>query len=79
MDAGTVEQQAMSLKEIDSREGGDDSYVSRRLNLTALASDSVAAILDETLPLEVTQFKRGGGRCCGISSGGGLKGIDDAS
>ena len=36
------------------REGVDDSYVSRMVNLTTLAPDIVAAILDETLPPEVT-------------------------
>jgi hypothetical protein len=34
----------------------DTSYVSRTVNLTALAPDIVAAIPDETLPLEVTLF-----------------------
>jgi hypothetical protein len=34
----------------------DDSYVSRMVNLTTLAPDLVAAILDETLPAEVTLF-----------------------
>ena len=34
----------------------DDSYVSRMVNLTALAPDIVAAILDETLSPEVTLF-----------------------
>ena len=32
------------------------SYVSRMINLTTLAPDIVAAILDETLPAEVTLF-----------------------
>jgi hypothetical protein len=45
-----------SMKEIARREGVDDSYVSRMVNLTALAPDIVAAILDETLPPEVTLF-----------------------
>ncbi len=36
--------------------GIDDSYVSRMVNLTTLAPDIVAAILDETLPPEVTLF-----------------------
>jgi hypothetical protein len=36
------------------REGVDDSYVSRMVNLTTLAPDIVAAILDETLSPEVT-------------------------
>ena len=45
-----------SMKEIARREGVDDSYVSRMVNLTTLAPDIVAAILDETLPPEVTLF-----------------------
>ena len=49
--------EANSLKDIARREGVDDSYVSRMVNLTTLASDIVAAILDETLPSEVTLFE----------------------
>jgi hypothetical protein len=49
------------MKEIARREGVDDSYVSRMVNLTALARDIVAAILDETLPLEVTLFELAAG------------------
>jgi hypothetical protein len=45
-----------SMKEIARREGVDDSYVSRMVNLTTLAPDIVAAILDDTLPPEVTLF-----------------------
>jgi hypothetical protein len=45
-----------SMKEIARREGVDDSYVSRMVNLTTLAPDIVAAILDETLPAEVMLF-----------------------
>jgi hypothetical protein len=45
-----------SMKDIARREGVDDSYVSRMVNLTTLAPDIVAAILDETLPEEVTLF-----------------------
>ena len=48
--------EASSLKEISRREGVDDSYVSSMVNLTTLAPDIVAAILDETLPPEVTLF-----------------------
>jgi hypothetical protein len=48
--------QAKSMKVIARREGVDDSYVSRMVNLTTLAPDIVAAILDETLPEEVTLF-----------------------
>lgn len=50
-----------SMKEIARREGVDDSYVSRMVNLTTLAPDIVAAILDETLPPEVTLFELGAG------------------
>jgi hypothetical protein len=52
------------VSEVDAlREAVDDSYVSRMVNLTSLALDIVAAILDETLPAEVTP-------CCGRVSGG---------
>ncbi len=44
------------MKEIARREGVDDSYVSRMVNLTTLAPDIIDAILDETLPPEVTLF-----------------------
>jgi hypothetical protein len=50
-----------SLKEIARRERVDDSYVSRMVNLTTLAPDIVAAILDETLPAEVTLFELAAG------------------
>jgi hypothetical protein len=53
--------EASSLKEIARREGVDDSYVSRMVNLTTLAPDIVAAILDETLPPEVTLFELAAG------------------
>jgi hypothetical protein len=48
--------EAKSMKEIARREGVDDSYVSRMVNLTTLAPDIVVAILDDTLPEEVTLF-----------------------
>ena len=44
------------MKAIARREGVDDSYVSRMVNLTTLAPDIVTAILDDTLPAEVTLF-----------------------
>jgi len=50
-----------SMKEIARREGVDDSYVSRMVNLTTLAPDIVAAILDETLPEVVTLFELAAG------------------
>jgi hypothetical protein len=53
--------EAKSMKEIALREGVDDSYVSRMVNLTTLAPDIVAAILDETLPSEVTLFELAAG------------------
>jgi hypothetical protein len=49
------------MKEIARREGVDDSYVSRMVNLTTLAPDLVAAILDERLPPEVTLFELAAG------------------
>ena len=48
--------QAKSLKEIAAREGIDSSYVSRMVNLTTLAPDIVAAILDDALPNHITLF-----------------------
>jgi hypothetical protein len=50
-----------SMKEIARREGVDDSYVSRMVNLTTLAPEIVAAILDERLPPEVTLFELAAG------------------
>jgi hypothetical protein len=52
---------ARSLKEIAAHEGVDDSYVSRMVNLTTLAPDIVSAILDDTLPPEVTLFELAAG------------------
>ncbi len=45
-----------SLREIAAREGVDSSYVSRMVNLTTLAPDIVAAILDDALPNHITLF-----------------------
>ena len=45
-----------NLTEIAALEGVDNSYVSRMVNLTTLAPDIVAAILDESLPDHVTLF-----------------------
>jgi hypothetical protein len=53
--------EAISMKEIARREGVDDSYVSRMVNLTTLAPDIVAEILDETLSPEVTLFELAAG------------------
>ena len=52
LEAGEVS----SLKEIAVREGVDSSYVSRMVNLTTLAPDIVAAILDDALPNHITLF-----------------------
>ena len=43
-----------SLTEIAKREGVDNSYVSWMVNLTTLAPDIVAAILDDILPDHIT-------------------------
>ncbi len=48
--------EANSLREIAAREGVDNSYVSRMMNLTMLAPDIVAAILDDALPDHITLF-----------------------
>jgi hypothetical protein len=50
------------MKEIARREGVDDSYVSRMVNLTTLAPDLVAPILDDTLPSKVTLFELAAGK-----------------
>jgi hypothetical protein len=61
-DAVTIDRiEAKHLKEIARREGINDSYVSRMVNLTTLAPDIVVAILDETLPTEVTLFNLAAG------------------
>jgi hypothetical protein len=46
--------EAKSITELAAREKIDNSYMCRMLNLTTLAPDIVAAILDETLPPHVT-------------------------
>jgi hypothetical protein len=46
-----------SMREIARKEEVDSSYVSRMVNLTTLAPDIVAAILDETLLPDVTLFE----------------------
>lgn len=48
--------EAKSLKEIATQEGIDSSYGSRMVNLTPLAPDMVAAILDDAMPNHVTLF-----------------------
>jgi hypothetical protein len=67
-------------KEIARREGVDDSYVSRMVNLTTLAPDTVAAILDETMPSEVTLFELAAGTpVVWGEQRGKLNGGDDSS
>jgi hypothetical protein len=46
-----------SLRELARREGVDSSYARWMVNLTTLDPDIVAAILDETLPPELTLFE----------------------
>ena len=52
-----------TLTEIAKREGVDNSYVSRMVNLTTLAPDIVAAILDDILPDTITQCIQGWVAC----------------
>ncbi len=47
---------ARNLADVAEMEGMDRAYVSRMVNLTTLAPDIVAAILDESLPDHVTLF-----------------------
>ncbi len=49
--------EAKSITELAAREKIDNSYMCRMLNLTTLAPDIGAAILDETLPQRVTVHK----------------------
>ena len=46
-----------SLKEIAEGENIDNSYVSRMVNLTCLAPEIVAAILEDELPDHITLFE----------------------
>lgn len=43
-----------TMTEVAKREGIDNSYVSRMINLTTLAPDIVAAILEDALPDRLT-------------------------
>ncbi len=45
-----------TLTELAEHEKMDRAYVSRRVSLTLLAPDIIEAILDETLPSDVTLF-----------------------
>ncbi len=51
-----VARNVVAGKEIAIREGIDNSYVSRMANLTTLAPDIVAAILNNAMPNHVTLF-----------------------
>jgi hypothetical protein len=63
-----------SLKAIAAQERIDDSYVSRMVNLTALAPDIVAAILDDAVPNNITLFDLAvDPPRCGRRSGGRLR------
>lgn len=42
--------EAASMRDIARREGTNPSYIGRHINLTLLAPENVAAILDETSP-----------------------------
>ena len=69
-----------SMKEIARHEGVDDSYVSRMVNLTTLAPDIVTAILDETLPPELTLFELAAGTpLMWEEQWGRVRGNDDSS
>ncbi|WP_086930586.1 hypothetical protein [Agarilytica rhodophyticola] len=48
-----------SIKELANKEGVDNSYVSRILNLNILAPDIIKAILDENISEGVTLFTLG--------------------
>ncbi|WP_177186368.1 hypothetical protein [Nitrosomonas sp. Nm166] len=62
--------ESKSFKEIDARKGVDSSYVSRMVNLTTLARDIVAGMLNDelriTLHCLISLLIR---RCCGENSG----------
>ena len=49
--------EAKAIKEIAAREGVGGSYVGRMLNLTTLAPDIAASILDAALPSHITLFE----------------------
>ncbi|MGO8753618.1 MAG: hypothetical protein ACLQHK_00085 [Gallionellaceae bacterium] len=46
-----------TIRELAAREGVDNSYVSRMINLTLLPPWTIAAILDDTLPDSITLFE----------------------
>ena len=64
---------AKSITKLAAREKIDNSYLCRMLNLTPLAPDIVAALLDATLPHHVTVHDLAiTPRCCGRSNARGL-------
>ena len=76
LESGTVK----SLNEVAACERICSSYVSRMLNLTLLAPEIVAAILDDELPDHVTLFELAVDSArCGSSSGRGLLWLNDSS
>lgn len=46
--------EVQTMRELAVREGVDNSYVSRMINLTMLSPYVIAAILDDTLPDDIT-------------------------
>ncbi|MEI7843238.1 MAG: LacI family transcriptional regulator [Gallionellaceae bacterium] len=46
-----------TLRELAIREGVDNSYITRMVNLTTLAPEIIAAILDDALPNNITLFE----------------------
>lgn len=46
-----------TLRELALKEGVDNSYITRMVNLTTLAPEIVAAILDDALPNNITLFE----------------------
>ncbi len=46
-----------TLRELAIREGVDNSYITRMVNLTTLSPEIVAAILDDALPNNITLFE----------------------
>ena len=64
---------ATNISAVAKAEKVDRSYVSRMINLTTLAPEIQAAILDETLPDSVSLYDLASDTpLCGRSSGGGL-------
>ena len=45
------------MRELAIQEGVDNSYITRMVNLTTLAPEIVAAILDDALPHNITRFE----------------------